>query len=257
MLQVLAGADGWDSRQGQARTDDYVAALDRGAEGLKVGLLREGFGGPGAEADVEDCVRQAAARLAEQGCELREVSVPLHRTAAAWLLPIYQSAFVNGLYADGCVLGREELMSPDWLDRSRLWRQRPDDLPASVKVLLFATEVLRRRYGFRYYAKAVNAVRRVREAYDAALREVDLLLLPTTPMKAPLLPGPQASLRESVQASFAPPVNTLIFDHTHHPALSVPCGRSQGLPVGLMLVGRAWQEAVLYRVAASVERAAG
>ena len=75
------------------------------------------------------------------------------------------------------------------------------------------------------------------------------LLLPTTPMKAMPLPPEHASPQEVVASAFAPLPNTMPFDHSHHPALAVPCGTSEGLPVGMMLVGRHWEEALLYRAA--------
>jgi amidase len=75
-------------------------------------------------------------------------------------------------------------------------------------------------------------------------------------MKAPLLPPPDAPRAVAIAHAAAPTANTQVFDHTHHPALSVPCGESAGLPVGLMLVGRAFEESTLYRVAEAVEAAA-
>ncbi len=100
----------------------------------------------------------------------------------------------------------------------------------------------------------MNLIRRVRAEYDAALGEVDALLLPTAGIVAPPLPAPDASPAEVVAAAFAPISNTPAFDYTHHPALSVPCGRSQGMPVGMMLVGRFYEEATLYRLAHAFER---
>jgi amidase len=100
----------------------------------------------------------------------------------------------------------------------------------------------------------MNSVRSVRTAYDAVLREVDLLLLPTTPMKATPLPPEDASREVVVATAFSPVANTQPFNYSHHPALSIPCGRRQGLPVGLMLVGRPWEEATLYRVAHAFEQ---
>jgi amidase len=158
------------------------------------------------------------------------------------------------LHTDGAGIGREDVFVPSLVDHLRGWRARPDDLPPTVKTLLIATEVMRRRWGWRYYAKAMNQVRRLRAAYDAALQEADLLLLPTTPMKAPPLPAPGAPLAEQVHAAYTTGFNTLPFDHSHHPALSLPCGRSEGLPVGMMLVGRTFEEATLYRAAHAFEQ---
>ena len=112
-----------------------------------------------------------------------------------------------------------------------------------------ATEFLRREHGYHYVAKGTNLVRKLRAAYDAALKEVDLLLLPTTPMKASRLPAASADPATVLTLAFAPLTNTMPFDNTHHPAMSVPCGLSDGLPVGMMLVGRHYEETTIYRAA--------
>jgi amidase len=254
LLEVIAGPDGLDGRQAAARVEPYREALARGAEGLHIALLREGFSRPLAEADVEAKVRAAAARFEKLGAKLSEVSVPLHAAAPALMSPILQSAMAMLLHTDGAGIGREDVFVSSLVDHLRGWRLRPDDLPPTVKTLLLATEVMRRRWGWRYYAKAMNQVRRLRAAYDAALQEADLLLLPTTPMKAPPLPAPGAPLAEQVHAAYTTGFNTLPFDHSHHPALSLPCGRSEGLPVGMMLVGRTFEEATLYRAAHAFEQ---
>jgi amidase len=255
LLQAIAGPDGFDPRQAGARSDDYLAALGRDADGLRIGVLREGFGHPSAEPDVDAAVRRAAERFARLGAKVEEVSVPMHTMAAALLFPIQQSGAFLLFQADGCALGQPDLFVPGLADRLRSWRERADALPDTVKFLLLGTELLRRRHGFRYYAKAMNLLRRVRAVYDDVLSRVDLLLLPTTPMKAPLLPPPGAPREASIEAAFAPPVNTMVFDFTHHPALSMPCGESEGLPIGMMLVGRCWEEGTLYRAAHAFEDA--
>lgn len=254
LLEVIAGPDGLDGRQASPRVDAYCDALGRGADGLRIGVLREGFGQPGAEPDVEEKVHNAAALLSKLGAHVEEVSVPLHSIVSALVAPILQSAIATLLHTDGVGPGREDVFVPSLADHLRGWRQRADDLPITVKTLLVATEVLRRRWGWRYYAKAMNQVRRVRAAYDAALEEADLLLMPTTPNKAPELPGLGASLAEEATRAFVGAFNTGAFDHTHHPALSVPCGLSEGLPVGMMLVGRAHEESTLYRAADAFEK---
>jgi amidase len=254
LLQAIAGPDGFDPRQAGVRTDDYLDGLERGADGLRIGVLREGFGRHNAEPDVDEAVRAAAARFARLGAKVEEVSVPLHPLAAALTFPVFQSGALLLFHADGCALGHEDLCVPSLVDRLHAWRERPHALPDTVKYLLLATELLRKRHGFRYWAKAMNFVRRARAAYDDVLGGVDLFLLPTTPMKATPLPLPGGPREAAIEASFAPTANTQIFDHTHHPALSVPCGESQGLPIGMMLVGRRFEEATLYRAAHAFEQ---
>jgi amidase len=79
--------------------------------------------------------------------------------------------------------------------------------------------------------------------------------MPTTPRVAQPMPSPEAGVFERFAASVATGRNTAIFDVTHHPALSVPCGLLDGLPAGLMLVGRHWDESTLYRTAYAFEQA--
>jgi amidase len=253
-LEVLAGEDGYDSRQRAPRVEAYCEALGQGIDGLRVALVSEGFDQPGGEPDVSAKVRDAAARLADLGAKLTEVSIPAHRELPVLASPIFQSALFLVLQTDGCVPGTEDLQIASYLDHHRGWRDRADDLPETVKTFAVVTEVMRRRYGWRYYAKAQAHMRRLRAAFDAVFAETDVLVMPTTPTKAPRLPAPDASREEIFAAATAPIANTQPFDHTHHPALSIPCGMSEGLPVGMMLVGRAWQEATLYRLAHAFEQ---
>lgn len=102
--------------------------------------------------------------------------------------------------------------------------------------------------------KARNLERVLRAAYDDALDKVDLLLMPTLPMKATPLPPPDAPLSLIVRRAFEMIPNTAPFSCTGHPAMNVPCGLSEGLPVGMMLVGRHWGESVIYRAAAAFEK---
>jgi amidase len=254
LLQAIAGADGLDGRQAAPRVGDYVEALGLGAEGLRIGVLREGFGRAGGEPDVDEKVQAAAERFARLGAKVAEVSVPLHSEVLGLTLPTFLSGMSVVLGTDGVGPGREDVFVPSLVDHARGWRQRADDLPPTLKTMLVGAELMRRRWGWRYYAKAMNQVRRIRAAYDAAFQELDLLLLPTTPMKAMPLPGPAAGLQQLLEASFASGPNTQPFDHTHHPAMSIPCGLSEGLPVGMMLVGRHFEEATIYRAAQAFEQ---
>ena len=251
LLEVIAGADGLDGRQYAPRTDAYCAALDRGVDGLRIGLLSEGFDNSAGDERVAEKVRAAARQLESLGAKLSASAVPEHLQAGALFAPILQGGMIQMLHTDGMGVGREDLYVAALADRLRGWRERADQLPDTVKSILLATELLRRRYGFRYYAKAMNAVRRLRAAYDRALQGVDLLIMPTTVTTAPELPPPGAD--EDLAAAFTAIANTQPFDHTHHPAMSVPCGMLDGLPVGMMLVGRAFEESTLYRAASAFE----
>jgi amidase len=113
---------------------------------------------------------------------------------------------------------------------------------------------MRESYHGRYYAKAQNLGRKLTAAYDAALESVDLLVMPTLPMKATPLPPADAPREEVVARALEMIFNTCPFDVTGHPAMTVPCGLSEGLPVGLMLVGKRWGEETVLRAAHAFEQ---
>ncbi|WHZ12515.1 MAG: amidase [Burkholderiaceae bacterium] len=113
---------------------------------------------------------------------------------------------------------------------------------------------LDKQYQGRFYAKAQNLRRRLRREYDAALAKFDLLLMPTLPFPTLPIPCDGASLAEVLQHSWTMLANTSPFDLTGHPAISVPCGETDGKPVGLMLVGRHFDEMTVLRAAHAWER---
>jgi amidase len=113
------------------------------------------------------------------------------------------------------------------------------------------------RHGNRYYAMARNLALDLAAAYDAALRDVDVLVLPTLPVVAFDIPAGTARPEEVAAISAALMPNTCPFDVTGHPATSVPAGLSDGLPVGLMIVGRRLADGLCLRVAQAYETAVG
>jgi len=256
MLEVLAGPDGIDGRQSGPLPGGYVEALGESVAGRRVALLAEGFG-HGTPA-VDAAVRDAAHSLAAQGVEVREVSIPEHLTAAGGTLAVLtEGAYRAFVHGDGLGVGRSDLYPPGYMQRIRAWRERPETLPGLLKAMILVGRIRERESGASGYGQAVHRARQLRACYDAALAEVDCLLMPTTPDTAPPLPAPDASPLESMASASIGTVNTGVFDVSHHPALSIPCGMLDGLPVGMMLVGRHGDEAGLYRVAHAFEQARG
>ena len=103
---------------------------------------------------------------------------------------------------------------------------------------------------------AENLMRAVTRRYLDALRQVDLLLMPTLPMKAPPIPPPDCSTALYVQRAFEMVGNTVAFSASGLPAMSIPCGLSGGLPIGMMLVGSRYGETTIYRAAHAFEQSA-
>src|SRR5262249_37326434 len=139
------------------------------------------------------------------------------------------------------------------LDFHSAWRSRADELSDTLKNTMLLGHYMVSRYRGHYYAKAQNLVRRLRRAYDEALGRYDLLLMPTLPVVATPLPEACAALSEILQRGFEMLANTVQFDCTHPPAMSLPCGLADGLPVGMMLVAKVFDEETIYRAAAAFE----
>lgn len=253
-LEVIAGPDGHDERQHSTVVRPYREGIDAGVRGLRVGVLQEAFGIEGQMAGVEEKVRAATEALGELGASVKTVSAPLHQLSGAISFGTMQAMLFDAIFAGGFGLTSANLQVPSYVDHMRNLRERADEFPANLKSLMLTTEVVRRQAGYRYLAKARNLTRALRTEYDRLLSEVDLLLLPTSPVTAPRIPAPDASVAEIFATAYAALTHTFAFNLTQHPALSVPCGMLDGLPVGLMLVGRHWDEPTLYRAGYAFEQ---
>ncbi len=256
MLEVIAGEDGLDPRQYAPKIDKYQSALGRGVAGMRIGLVREGFGLPNSEADVDAKVRQAADTLRGLGATVDEISVPIHLDGTAIWTPIALEGLTDiMMHGNGFATGWEGLYVTSLLDHHANWRSRADELSPSLKICMFIGEYMLKHHRGHYYAKAQNLNRRLKDEYDQALQRYDLLMMPTLPMKAPPIPAPDAPLSLYIQRAFEMIPNTAPFDASGHPAMSIPCGLSEGLPVGLQLIGKHYDESTIYRAAHAFEQA--
>ena len=255
LLSVIAGEDGHDPRQINVVKQDYMAALDQGMEGLRIGVLKEGFARPESEAVVDAKVREAVTKLEALGAGAKEISIPMHLDGPhIW----------NGIGFEGATLmmkagSQGTTWNGHYLSSlaeyyGRQWRERVDELSKTTKLVMLAGEYILRQQPGVYYAKAQNLGNVLRAKYDEALADVDLIAMPTTAMRAQPLGSTDAAPLEYIGRAFEMLGNTCPTDVTHHPAMNVPCGMVDGLPVGLMLVGRRFDEATVLRAAAAFEK---
>jgi amidase len=225
-LEVMAGEDGYDSRQRNLKVDTYTKAIGQGVGGLKIGVVKEGFGQYDSHPDVD-----AGVRIALEGTYHAMVTSALPRNIEG-VYPISLAGRLGALH------------------------DRANELPDTVKVGMLLAAYTDKYYRGYFYFKAQNLRRRLRAAYDASLADYDVLLMPTTRMMASKIPPPDAPMHALMQHSWEQITNTCPFNITHHPAISLPCGFGEGeRPIGLMLVAKHWQESTLYRVADAFERA--
>jgi amidase len=254
LLEVLAGADGLDPRQYAPRVSAYTEALGRGAEGLRIGILTEGFTVPGMQEAVAEKVKAGAARFEKLGAIVEEVSLPEHRqTAAVWNPIGLEGLTMQMMFGNGMGFNWKGAYDVGLMDAHSAWRDRADELSKTLKLSMIVGQWGLTHYRGRYYAKAQNLARRMKLAYEAAFESYDLLLCPTLPCVATKLPEKGAPLEEIVARAFEMVASTSPMDVTGHPSMSIPCGLLDGLPVGLMLTARDWNEATIYRAAAAFE----
>jgi amidase len=255
MLEVIAGPDGLDPRQSGAPAQPYTQALAKGVAGLRIGIVSEGFGTAGAEAEVDARVREAGERLAHTGAHVREVSIPLHSAGTAIWTPIFLEGATDLMMRNNAYgTNMKGVFLESLMDAHARWRDRADELSETLKLGILTGHYMSSRNRGRYYGKAQNLNRLLTADYNRALGEVDLLLMPTTPMATTRLPGPNATREEIIGRAFEMVGNTAPTCITGHPAISVPVGKTlDGRPIGAMLIARHLDEMTLYRAAAALE----
>jgi aspartyl-tRNA(Asn)/glutamyl-tRNA(Gln) amidotransferase subunit A len=228
ILQAIAGFDPADPYSAEVPVPDFTDGIGLGVRGLRLGLPSAYFFDADAvNAEVAAAVREAVAVLEGLGATVREVELP----------DVTRAARANGtiLVADAAAYHEDTV------------RDHPDDVQDTV--------LARLQGGANVSGVAYARARRTQAEFKAALRdlfrEVDLLVAPTTPVAAPPFPD-----GDSVATTGALTRNTGPFNLAGLPAVSVPCGfTAESLPVGLMLVGPEWQEALVLRAAHAYQQA--
>lgn len=249
LLEVIAGAEHAPTHVQPDGPPTYAESLDKGVEGLTVGVLREGFGIPDcSEPDVDEAVRRSADVFEQLGARVVEVSVPMHADGVAvWAAILFEGATAQFVWGD-CVgtnwRGRYSATLAEFFGRKRA--ELGDSLPPTVKLTLLIGQYVSDQTHHRHYAQAQNLSRVLAQSYGQALSRVDLFVLPTAPMKACRNPH-DPEVTEVVTTAWGNLQNTAPFNVSGNPALSVPCGFIEGLPVGLMIVGQHHQDAVVLR----------
>jgi amidase len=254
VLDAIAGKDPLDPRQGEVPTEDYTASLGGDSGEMSVGVLAEGFGHEQSEASVDDAVHDALSAFEDAGAEVTEVSVPMHLDGPAIWTAVANEATAATVDAEGLGhfgKGFYDTGFADYFGKAR--RAHADDYLTTLKLTVILGQYFADEYRGHYYAKGQNLSRELAGRYDEALADVDVLAMPTTPQTAHEVSEDLTRL-EAIERALNMLPNTCPFDVTGHAAVSVPCGTSEGLPVGLMLVGERFDDATVLRAAEAFER---
>jgi aspartyl-tRNA(Asn)/glutamyl-tRNA(Gln) amidotransferase subunit A len=257
LLSAISGHDPRDGTSSPEPVPDYTAALTGDVRGLRVGVPREYFI-PGMQPGVEAAIRAAVAQLESMGAQVGEVSLP----HTEYALPTYyiiaeaeasaNLARYDGIrygYYEEARLGAETDLSPMWEAYSRT---RGHGFGSEVKRrIMLGTYVLSAGYYEAYYLKAQKVRTLIRGDFDRAFADYDLLVCPTAPTVAFRL---GEKVDDPMQMYLAD-VFTLAPSLAGLPGMSVPCGFADGMPVGLQIIGPAYQESKVLRLADAFERA--
>lgn len=256
LLEVIAGKDPLDPRQYEVPVQPYTQELGKDVRGLRVGVVREGFGTPVSQPGVDAKVVEAISALGELGAEVHEVSIPAHLEAGGITWALIAEGMAALVYGNGVGHHSKGLYNESFANTlGKSLQAQAQDLPAQVKLVVLMGSYLNQAYHGRLYAKAQNQRRALQAAYDTVLEQCDVLVMPTTPMVAQRHEARQ-SVQQSLNFGWTMLANTAPFDMTGHPSLTVPCGKSDGLPVGLMLTGRHFEDGTLLRMGHAFEQQA-
>lgn len=264
LLEVIAGYDeGRDPRQiPNIQVPEYSKLLNQSVGRMKAGLLKEGFD-ICTDDRVKSLVRQVAQRLAEhEGISVSDTSVPLHSDGGAvWMVCAGQGAY-HCMIRDGGAGYFSKGFYPVSLTESTLHgvASAPHDVQPLVKFYSMYAEFMTQVYGQgnKFYGKANNLVMEMTRQYDAALQEFDVIIMPTMPYLATKIPPADVSFTDFNHHCLSMAANTMPLNLTGHPAISVPVGLLPAedgaqLPVGLMIVGRKFDDVTVLQMAHAVE----
>ncbi len=250
VLQAMAGFDERDSTSVDRPVDDYLAGLDESIEGLRIGLPKEYFG-EGLDEGVAKAVREAVAEFERQGAQVREISLPsTNLCIPAYYVLAPAEASSNLARYDGVRYGYR-CHAPE--DLNDLYcRSRGEGFGEEVKRrILVGTYVLSAGYYDAYYLKAQKVRRLISEDFRQAFSEVDVIMGPTTPTPAFALGDKAGDPLEMYLSD----IYTISVNLAGLPGMSIPAGFSEGLPVGLQLIGDYFSEARLLNIAHRFQQA--
>ncbi|MGR0279545.1 Asp-tRNA(Asn)/Glu-tRNA(Gln) amidotransferase subunit GatA [Marinomonas dokdonensis] len=244
MLQAMAGFDQNDSTCSETATEDYVSSLNAPLSGLKIGLPKEYFG-DGLDANVAKIIMDAVKEFEKLGATVKEISLPnLQLSIPAYYVIAPSEASSNLSRFDGVRFGHRCENPKDLMDMYT--RSRAEGFGTEVqKRIMVGTYALSEGYYDAYYLKAQRIRRLIKQDFVSALEEVDVIMGPVAPTTAFGL----GSKTSDPVAMYLEDIYTLSVNLAGIPAMSVPAGFSNNMPVGLQIMGNYFSEAKLLNVA--------
>jgi aspartyl-tRNA(Asn)/glutamyl-tRNA(Gln) amidotransferase subunit A len=247
LLAQIAGRDEHDTTSASVPVPDYLAELNKPVQGLRLGIPKEFFG-EGLDPEIKTIIETGIRNAGSLGCELIEVSLPHTEYAIAdYYIIAPAEASSNLARYDGVKYGYRASAPQDLLDMYK--RTRSEGFGAEVKRrIMIGTYALSSGYYEAYYGRAMRVRTLIKRDYDRAFEKADAIL-------SPVSPTPAFKIGEKITdplSMYLSDIYTVTANLAGIPALSVPCGFTQGgLPVGLQILANQFQEGTLLRLAES------
>jgi aspartyl-tRNA(Asn)/glutamyl-tRNA(Gln) amidotransferase subunit A len=250
LLRTIAGRDSLDSTSADVPVADYAAEIEKPVKGLKLGVPKEYFA-EGLDSEVRAAVEAAIQQLGKEGCEIMPISLP----HTGYAIPAYYiiataEASANLARYDGVRYGHRSAKPRTLAEMYR--KSRDESFGAEVKRrIMLGTYALSSGYYDAYYLKAQKVRTLLARDFEDAFRQVDAIVTPTAPTAAFKLGEKTAD----PLAMYLADIYTVTADLAGVPGISVPCGQTKaGLPIGLQILGRHFDESTILRLGYAVER---
>jgi aspartyl-tRNA(Asn)/glutamyl-tRNA(Gln) amidotransferase subunit A len=243
MLNVMSGLDKKDSTSIDRPVEDFTASLNEPLKGLRIGVPKQHFA-EGLSAEVEQAVRDALAEYEKLGATIKEVDLTnSHLSVSAYYVVAPAEASANLSRFDGVRYGYR---CEDPLDLEDMYkRTRSEGFGEEVKRrIMVGTYALSAGFYDAYYRKAQKIRRLIKDDFDRAFKEVDVIIGPTSPHTAFKLGS-----KSDPVSMYLEDIYTIAVNLAGLPAASIPVGIANGLPIGMQIIGKYFDEAKILNVA--------
>jgi aspartyl-tRNA(Asn)/glutamyl-tRNA(Gln) amidotransferase subunit A len=250
MLNCICGHDRMDTTSADVERPDFLRSLDKGVKGVRIGLPREYFV-EGLDQRVKDRIMEVVNLLAKEGAEIIEVSLPHAEYAvSAYYLIATAEASSNLARYDGVRYGRRYGGdNPDLVNMYEVTRSEGFGREVKRRIML-GSYVLSAGYYDAYYLKAQKARTLIKEDFDRAFEKADCLITPVSPC----LPFKLGEKMSDPLQMYLVDIYTVSLNLAGLPGMSVNCGAADGLPVGIQIIGKAFDEMEVLNVGCACER---
>jgi len=249
IMQIIAGFDPLDSTSAQVEVPDYTHWLDGEVKGMRIACPRE-YMGEGIQPAVRAAVTQALCKYEQLGAVVEEVSLPHSKYALpAYYLVAPAEASANLARFDGVRFGHRDFTAENVTDMYSQSRDQGFGDEVKRRIML-GTYALSSGYYDAYYLKALKVRRLIANDFEQVFRDYDIVVAPTAPTTAFKI-GEQSGDPLTIYMN---DILTVPVNMAGLPGISIPCGFDQGLPIGLQLIGKAFDEATLYKAAYAFEQ---